>query len=304
MNFSSRKINFRPFLLAGLLLSAAAYAQAPKAAQAPKKCFMWKAVNGTNVVYLVGSIHVASKEMYPLPKVMEDAFNRSKVLVVEVDMTNIDQPEMAQTVMKDGMYTGDDTLWQHINDKTAAKVKKFFAANGLPVEVAGKMKPWMVGAMASVLPFQKAGMDPNLGIDMHFMNKAKGHKKIEQVETVEFQLKLLSTVPEKLTDIYLTSALGEVEKEQENATNIEKLWLSGNAKALDEATSGSPKELIPMERAMREDRNPHMADVAEKYLKGGGPCFFVVGAAHLIGDEGVIALLKGRGYNVFQVNAN
>ena len=299
-----RKFNARQLLVTGLLFASVALSAAQTAPATHKKTLMWKAVNGANVVYLLGSIHIGSKSMYPLPKVIENAFDRSKVLVVEIDITNVDQPAMAAKVMKDGMYTGDDTLWNHVKPETAEKVKKFFTTYGLPEESAGKMKPWLVAAMASVLPFEKAGMDTTLGIDIHFLNKAKGHKQIVAAETLDFQLKLFESVPENLTDQYLTSSLGEVSNEQVNAHKIEAMWLSGDAETFDKAISGGSKELMGMERAMRENRNPHMADVAEKYLKGGGPCFFVVGAAHLIGDEGVVAILRRRGYAIFQVDAN
>lgn len=153
---------------------------------------------------------------------------------------------------------------------------------------------------------QKAGMNLNLGIDKYFLDRApssKPPKRIEQLETAEFQLNLLSSMPESLSDEFLSNSLGESSQAVKDDTKLEKLWIDGDAEALNAALPKSPPHLAKIMRALREDRNPHMADVAEKYLKSGGPCFFVVGAAHLIGDEGVIALLKKRGYSVFQVPA-
>jgi uncharacterized protein YbaP (TraB family) len=293
--------------LAGLLILSGSigYSQAPTATQAPKKILMWKAVSGSNVVYLLGSIHLGSKDMYPLPKVVDDAFDRSKAMVVEVDVNKVDQSMAMGFVTKEGMYTGDDNLWAHLSKTTADKVKRFFAEyeDMAPPAAVAKFKPWLAGIMASVFPMMKAGMDPNLGIDKHFLDLAEGKKKIEQAESAEFQFKLLSSLPDNLADIYLSWTVGSVAKSKEQDLKLERLWKQGDADALNTVLSEHPKELDGLMRSMIEDRNPHMADVAEKYLKGGGPCFFVVGAGHLIGKEGVIAILQKRGYSVFQVSA-
>ena len=157
--------------------------------------------------------------------------------------------------------------------------------------------------MVPMIPMLKAGAMNDLGIDKHFLDLAEGKKKIEQVETADFQFKLLSSVPDNLADIYVSWCVGEVSKEKEEDLKLEKLWLSGDASALDAVMSVHPKELDPLMRSLVQDRNPHMADVAEKYLKGGGPCFFVVGAGHLVGKEGVVAILQKRGYTVTQMSA-
>jgi len=280
-------------------------AQAPAKATETKKCLMWKAVSGPNVVYLLGSIHLGGKDMYPLPKVIDDAFKRSKAMVVEVDITKVDPGEMSQLVAAKGVYTGDDTLWAHLSKPTADKVKKFFEKYSISEEASSKMKPWLAGITASVLPMMKAGMDPNLGIDKHFLDLAEGKKKIEAAETAKFQLDLLSSLPDNVADTYLNWTVGEVSKSKEEDLKLEKLWKQGDAEALNAVISQHPKELDGLMRSLLEDRNPHMADVAEKYLKGnGGPCFFVVGAGHLIGKEGVVAILQKRGYTVYQLPAN
>jgi len=297
----------RGLILAGLTLGAIAsgYPQSKTAAVAPKRCLMWKAVNGPNVVYLVGSIHIGSKDMYPLPKVMEDAFTRASVLAVELDITK-DQGETSQKAMKLGTYEGEDNLWNHISKETADRVKKSCEKYGLPESMAGSMKPWLLSVTLSLMPMLKAGMDPTLGIDKHFLDKAhsaKTPKKIVEVESADFQLKTLSNLPDNLSDIWMKYTIGEADQSISEDAKVAKLWKEGNSEALAKSMLDFPKEIGKFQRSLLEDRNPHMTDVAEKYLKGNGPCFFVVGAAHLVGPEGVVALLKKRGYTVFQISA-
>lgn len=305
MNFPFHKPKLRLICLAGMALLSGTLAVASP--QASKKILMWKAVSGSNVVYLLGSIHLGSPDMYPLPKVISEAFDRAKVMVVEININDVDMGSMSSFILSQGMYTGDDDLWKHIGKGTAEKVKAFFAkyndVPGMSGDAISKMKPWFVGIMASVLPMMKAGMKMDLGIDKHFLDLAKGKKKIVQAESAEFQLKLLASLPDDVADSYLSYTIGEVSKSKEEDMQLEKLWKQGNAEALNAVVSQHPKDLDTLMRSMLEDRNPHMADVAEKYLKGDGPCFFVVGAGHLIGKEGVIAILQKRGYNVFQMSS-
>jgi len=278
-------------------------AQAPKPAAAPKKILMWKAQSGPNTVYLLGSIHIGSKAMYPLAKPIDDAYKASKVLVVEVNINNVDLGQAADLMAK-GKYPDGDDLWKHLSKPTAEKVKKFFTKYGFPEAVAGGFKPWLAAIMASVLPMMKAGMEADLGIDKHFLDlAAKDKKEVVEAETADFQFKLLSSVPDSIADIYLSWSIGEADKPKSDDLKLEKLWRSGDAEALGAEEEQYPKELTGFMNSLIRDRNPHMADLAEKYLKGGGPCFFVVGAGHLVGKDGVVALLQKRGYKVEQVSA-
>lgn len=270
------------------------------------KCMMWKATNGTNVVYLLGSIHIGSKKMYPLAKPIEDAYSASKTLVVEVNLNKVNPMDSMGYVTEVGMYKGDDNLWKHIKPATTDRVKEFCQTYGMAPTMLGMFKPWLVSVELEVLPLQKAGMDLNLGIDKYFLDRAakpNSGKTVEQIEDAQFQLKLLSALPEDESDEYLTYSMGESKSQVQEEPKLESLWLNGNADEMDKVTSQLPDRLKPFMRKLLQDRNPHMADVAEKFLKSGEKCFFVVGTAHLVGQEGVIALLKKRGYSVFQVDA-
>lgn len=287
---------------AGVLLllgGALAQAQAPRATT--RQLLMWKAVSGPNVVYLLGSIHVGSKDMYPLPRVITDAFDQSKVLVVEVDIDNIDMGSAMKFIQTKGMYTNGDTLWKHLSKATADKVKKFFEAYDTDPDTVGLFKPWLAEVYAETVPLTKAGFDPSLGIDKHFLDLAQGKKKIVQAESVQFQLDLLSSMPDNLADVYLSSSIGDLAHTKEDSQKLVNLWKAGDAEAINKAENDHPKELDGMMRKLIQDRNPHMADIAEKYLKGDGPCFFVVGTGHLVGPEGVVAILQKRGYSVTRV---
>ena len=121
-------------------------------------------------------------------------------------------------------------------------------------------------------PALSAGMDGELGIDNHFKDEAeKVGKAIAGIETQRFQFDLMSTFPDDLQVKWLAGALGvKVDASEFN-------------------------------RRMISERNVHMADVAEQYLKAGGQTFMVVGSGHVGGDDGVIRLLEKRGHEAVKV---
>ncbi len=287
-------------LLSLVTLPRLAAQDAPAAA---KKGLIWRAESGGNTVYLVGSIHVGSKDMYPLPKEFEDAFAGSKTLIVEVDLSHLDMQKLQAMMLSKGMYAGDDSLWDHVSPETRKQVEQFCDKYQMPAMVIARMKPWLVGITAATIPMIKAGMDPNLGIDKYFLDKAgqDGQKKtVVEIESAEWQMNLLSGFSDAVQAKLLTSSLEEAGKSIERGKEIQDLWMSGDTTKLEAAmheNAGPPE----VEKALLQDRNPHMADVAEQYLKGKDQAFFVVGAAHLVGADGVVHILEKRGYKVQQV---
>ena len=292
-----RHISKRPLPLLLLALSHAA-AQAP--APAPKKAIFWKVTSPTSVTYLLGSIHLGSKDMYPLPKEIEDAFANSAALLVEADIRKVDMAKMQTLVMSKGLYPPGDSLWNHITPETRKKLEQFCEQYGLPAANLAQMKPWVVSLTVASLPLLKAGMDPNLGIDMYFLNKAD-KKRVVEIESAEWQIDLISGFPDDLQEKFLAASVEEGFDMQSNLKRLRDAWTTGDADKVDAIIREDSKTPEKITRAMLQDRNPHMADAAEQFLKGKEQAFLVVGAAHMVGKEGVVALLQKRGYKVEQV---
>ena len=297
-----RFTRFAPLLIAGLVAASQLAAQKPAAAPAPiRKALFWKVTSGENSAYLLGSVHLGSKEMYPLPKELEDAFETSSALIVEVDINHVDQAKMQGFVMANGMYAGDDTLWDHISKENRKLLEAFCDKFGIPAAAMAKMKPWMATMMVATLPMMRNGMEAGLGIDKYFLDKAdKSKKRIVELESAEWQLKLLSGITDQMLDQYLESTIGQDSLAE--ARKLQDAWMSGDAARVDklvrESMAKGPESL---NKALLTDRNPHMADIAEQFLKGKEQGFLVVGAAHMVGKDGVVELLRQRGYKVEQV---
>jgi uncharacterized protein YbaP (TraB family) len=294
---------FASLVLAGLAAASQLAAQqaAPAPAAGAKKAMFWKASSAGNVVYLLGSIHLGSKDMYPLPTEIEEAFERSAALLVEIDLNHLDMQKMQAMVLQTGMYAGDDSLWDHVSKETRRRLEEFCDQYGFPAAAIAKMKPWAVSAMMSTIPLMKNGMEIGLGIDKYFLDKAdQSKKRVVEIESVEGQMKMVSGITAEMLEKSLASPANQ--DPQEFAKRIEETWITGDTGQMEKIVrEGMSSGSDEFDARMLRDRNLHMADVAEQFLRGKEPVFVVVGAGHMVGADGVVKLLQKRGYSVEQV---
>ena len=154
--------------------------------------------------------------------------------------------------------------------------------------------------MVSTIPKARSGREAGLGIDKYFLDRAeKAGKRVVEIESAE-SLARLSGITGKMLEKSLAASAGQ--DDEESGKRTEEIWMSGDADLLDrtlrEAMSKDPIEVV---EANLEERNPHMADVVERFLKGQEPAFVVVGTGHMVGRIGLVKLLEKRGYQVEQV---
>jgi len=160
-------------------------------------------------------------------------------------------------------------------------------------------RPWVVVMLQEQLQLQELGYDTEYGIDLYFINKAvETGKDIIELETEDFQIELLSAFPDELMILVLEANI-ENPLTQEDADLLFEAWKDGDAVAMElllfEALTEEPA-LAPYYDKMIDERNINMAEIIEWFLTDDESYFVVVGAGHLVGDNGLIAILDGRGY--------
>jgi uncharacterized protein YbaP (TraB family) len=262
---------------------------------------MWKAASATNTVYLVGSIHFGTPDMYPLPAAIESAFENSAVLVVEINLNKVNPSETLGFFAANGMYPEGDSLWNHVSARTRDLLTAFCSTRGLSSEMFARLKPWAASLTLSTLLMQSAGFQAELGIDMHFLKQAAGTKRVEQLETIDQQLHMFSRESPAEQERGLAEAAGHPERYSDLAARLKSAWLNGDAKALETLMTSAFRESPGSEKRLLGERNPHMAAMVEQYLGGNEPHFVVVGAGHLVGKTGLVNTLRRKGFAVTQV---
>jgi len=253
------------------------------------------------VLYLAGSVHALSPDVYPLSPAFEKAFAASGTLVEEIDLSEADSLALAPVLLGKGMYADGRRFDTAVSKETAALVLEKMKATGLPAEMFQPMKPWMVMLTLAALEAQKAGLDPNLGLDKHFFDRAKASgKTVVGLETAAFQIDQLDKMPETLQEQLLLSTLKEMETEDESLKTIVSAWKRGDAAALEKTLLSSFTEYPAAYQSLLVERNRNWMPQIDACLTRAEPCMVVVGAAHLVGPDGLLAMLKQKGYRIEQ----
>lgn len=273
-----------------------------EAASLNQNNFLWKVQSGKRTAYILGSIHFMKKEVYPLNRKIEGAFEKSNVLVVEANVTDPGKVDLIK-LMQSAFYSGDDTLERHVSRSTYELVKKEFGNIGFPAELINKQKPWFLALTLESLELVKLGFDPSYGIDMHFLSKASG-KKILELESVDYQLNLFSSFSDYEQEMLLLHTLKEIKTADEVVDSLVRAWQSGDIKGMESLVStGINKDprMSSIYEKLFYGRNKNMSSRIQEFLKTDDTYFVVVGAGHLVGKDGIIEMLKNKGYIVEQM---
>ncbi len=288
------------FIICSIFL-ASSLLSGQESQRADSKSFLWKVQSKNNTVYILGSVHFLKKENYPLHKAIEGAFNDAKKLVLEIDIEGLDLGTTQQMMLK-GMYDGDQTLQKSISKEAYTLVGKRARELGLDIGTLNKFEPWFAALTIAAIKLQKLGYNPIYGVDRYVSAKAKKVKKeILSLETFEYQIDLFDQMSPDLQELMLLQTLRDLDVMEKEVNRIVSSWASGDAKSLESILLESFRQYPEVYRRLVSDRNKNWLDKIENFLAQSESYMVVVGAGHLVGKEGVIELLKEKGYSVEQL---
>ena len=285
-------------LVAAAVLVASTLAQGHTATRS----FLWKASGTRGALYLVGSIHALPPDAYPLNPAIEAAFKDADLLVEEVDFGEMMAPAAQLQMLTRGMLPSEQSLDKVLSPATLALVNKSLADLGPAGEMLKRFKPWMLALTVQFMELQKAGFDPNLGLDKHFYDLAQStRKEVQGLETVEYQLLRFDEMLPVHQDRFLADTLKEIATEQANIGKLTDAWKAGDAATIERIVLADVKSDPVIYRRLLVERNQNWMPKLEALFARSGQAFVVVGAAHLVGPDGLLAMLKAKGYSVEQM---
>jgi uncharacterized protein len=283
-------------IVLGLVVSST-----PLVAQQPGSHFLWKVEGDGGSAYLLGSLHVLTADFYPLSATINRAFAESKTLVEEVDIDETNDPMVMMAALAKAMLANGQTLDQVVAPDTFAEVTRRAEKAGLPMMAIQRMKPWLVAITLMAPTLQAAGFKPELGIDRHFFDRAKDSgMKRQALETMAYQLDRFDSLSPKLQEELLKTTMEDLDKEVAGVKELAQAWTFGNVAEMEKLTLLTMKEAPALYESLLVERNRNWVPHVEKCLKEKAGCFMVVGAAHLVGPDGLPALLLKKGYKVTQ----
>jgi|SRR5688572_10469 len=284
-----------------VVLVALTFCTTSAAQTATGKSFLWKVHAGSKVLYLAGSVHALGADSYPLAAAYENAFNASGTLVEEINLAEAEQLSAAPMLLAKGLYTDGRTFESAVARDTATLVATRLKDTGIPMEMIRTMKPWMVMLLITAFEAQKAGLDAALGLDKHLFDKARAAgKPVLALETAESQIDRFDKMPETLQEQMLRSTLTELEVQRNSIAAMIAAWKSGDAAAIEKMSLSSFDGYRGAYTSLIVERNNNWVPQIEACMAKPQPCFVVVGAAHLVGPDGLLTLLKNKGYQLEQ----
>lgn len=266
-----------------------------------EKTLLWEVGRDGSSVRLLGSIHYLRQEHYPLHPTILKALDESKRLVLEIDLNSL-SPEAAQkTTLEKAVYRDGSTLQASLSAETYELAARRAAELGLDMRILNPLKPWFAALTLVAIQSQRMGLDPKLGVDRYLAARAKSaDKPTAGLESLESQLGAFDGLSAREQELMLRETLGELEQLDKNLNRIVATWLSGDADALAGLLHAGMREYPELYEKVFVQRNKRWAMEIEKMIARGGGDMVVVGAAHLVGKESVVEMLRAKGYTVEQ----
>lgn len=269
--------------------------------------FLWHATRDGAEVWLLGSVHVGSDDFYPLDPRIEAAFAGADTMVCEIDLTDPAKAAKASLLaMQKGSYPEGETLREHVSAETWQALAAQVESQGLPLSMFEQFKPSMAAIMLAMMEMQKVGLDPDQGIDRHFLTRAHADSlPVVDLETVEQQIDAIFGQDAGVEELILTESLAQSGEEMRKILDeMVAAWRAGDTAAISaliaEQWLDDPR-LVDFHEAILGRRNRQMAATIDGRAGARGTTWFVVvGAAHLVGEDGVPALLAALGWQVEQ----
>ena len=173
---------------------------------------------------------------------------------------------------------------------------------GLPIEPFKMLKPWMVALTLVQMEWQQAGFDPQLGLDKHFYDQAKADGKATQgLETAEYQISRLDGMTMEQQEHLLAESLKELDDEKANMKKLVDAWRSGDAPTVEKIVLADLKAEPVLYQRLLVERNRNWLPKLDALFSRPKHALVVVGAAHLVGPDGLLAALRAKGYVVEQM---
>jgi uncharacterized protein YbaP (TraB family) len=258
---------------------------------------VWK-ITGPNggTLYLGGSMHALRPTDYPLPGAYNRAFDASSRLVFEED------PKAAsrhfRDLIKAGQYRGKDNLKNHVNPRTYEYLRTFFAIYGVPEQEFVHFRPWFIDILITLPPPEYY----QLGVEEFLLKRAQANgKPMSGLESPQEHNGVYVGLSDREGEALLLISFINAVHSDVGGVNLAELWRRGDVDTLARLTREAYHDFPSFGERLLSTRNRNWLPKIENFLRSGQTYFVVVGAAHLGGADGLLSMLRARGYRTEQL---
>ncbi|WKN32745.1 TraB/GumN family protein [Porifericola rhodea] len=242
--------------------------------------------------YLFGTIHLMCPQDIKITPAMQEALSASERLVLEIDM---DEPGVMQKMQSASIMQDGSTLKSLLSEKDYQFLEQYLKDSlSIPIQAVNAMNPMM---LSTVLMLPVLDCQPG-SYEMSLVKQAQEKEmEVYGLETIEDQVAIFNAIPLDKQSEYLMSSIREHERSVKEIKALLSAYHSENIDALYKLVHDSMKPMEGAEKVMLDDRNnkwlPQITEMSQE-----GATFFAVGAGHLSGPQGVIELLREKGYQL------
>jgi len=266
-----------------------------------EKALLWKITKkGHKDSYVYGTIHLIAAEDYFLPEFTETSLKSTDKIVYEINMEDMNDMGMAMDIMTKAFMKDGTTLSDLMSEEDYKMVTEHFEEMGLPMAFLNKIKPLFLSVLAG------GDMDPNalndgsiLSYEMELdeLATSAGLSKAG-LETIDYQLEIFDKIPyEAQADMLLESINASSETGLDVLDIYAKIYKEQDLKKMHDMTLEEESGMQAYADILLYDRNRNWIPQIDELTKTES-VFFAVGAGHLGGTKGVLALLKNVGFEV------
>jgi len=283
----------RWLLALGLLGSLSAHAASP----------VWAVHGAHNTVYLAGSIHMLPADDAVLPPGFARSYADSARLVMELDLGKFDAMEAMAWMMDHGALPAGSNLRGVLGEQRYGRVSAAAAGLGLPMAALDSLAPWVVGIEIADLAYEHEGYDPEQGVEEQLVRRAtKDGKPTAGLETMPEELSSLTELSSADQIRMLDQTVDDLKDIKSEMREVTVAWRHGDAARLAALLASEYNAFPSLYKPLVSDRNKRWLPQVEELLKANDNSLVVVGALHLVGQGGLLELLRKRGYAITQLD--
>ena len=263
---------------------------------------VWKVSKGDNHIYIGGTIHILSKDDYPLPKEFTKAYNDSEILVFEANLDEMSTPEAQRALQYASAYRNGQSLVNYLSLDTLNLLTTYLQKEGFPVDVMLRLKPGIVTTAISLNALKKLGITEE-GVDTYFAKLAKQDRKKQlYLESIEDQIGFITNIGVGNEENYIGYSMLELKNISQDINQMRDAWRKGNINLLNKKDMDILKNQFPnIYQNVLVNRNNDWIPKLQQLFRTKKVEYVLVGALHLSGKDGILYKLKSLGYKVEQL---
>ena len=264
---------------------------------------VWAIRGAHNTVYLAGSVHLLPAQDAVLPQAFDRAYADSAKLVMELDLGKLDPLEAAGWMSEHGALPQGTTLHGLLGEQRYGRVSAAAAELGLPVQLLDGQAPWVVGLELADLEYLHLGFDPSQGVEQQLVQRAHADgKPTAGLETLDEELGSLEALSSEDQVRLLDQTVSELKQSQSETQEVLHAWRHGDAATLSRLLAREYRSFPALYRPLVTMRNQRWLPQVEQLLREDRNAFVIVGALHLVGEGGLLELLRKDGFAPQQLN--